>query len=58
MTWILIILWFPSTSQSGKDVHTQEFHTEQACLTAAKSIAAMQMSDLLRMLCVPKGIKP
>lgn len=55
MIYVLIILWFPNTSQSGKAVATQEFFSQAKCEKAAVAVLRSQgEGSLLRTLCVEK----
>lgn len=57
--WVLIVLWFPVSSQSGKAIHSTEFIGKAACENARNEVliqerAARDGSTLLRAVCVPK----
>jgi len=58
--YILIILWFPNTSQSGKAIHSAEFSTSAACEHARTEVLRQEKAgprnfELLRAVCVPKS---
>jgi len=54
--YVLIILWFPSTNQSGKVIHSHEFNNRTACEAARAEVLKQEAGSntLLRAVCVNK----
>lgn len=57
--WVLIVLWFPAGSQSGKALLSHEFIGQEACERARTEVLRQERpgsdnTTLLRAVCVPK----
>ncbi len=53
MIYVLIVLWLPAYTTSGKAMFTQEFNGAQACETARAQV--VRMDNQVRAVCTPKG---
>lgn len=54
IAYILIVLWFPASSQSGKAIQFQEFTTQENCHAAAREVKRVGNGDLVQAWCTRK----